>query len=160
MGYATILMVRTTQSRKTYRNEGRLDLEYSPLVLPSWGDEEGIAQVYLQSAIQLIRHGFLGLPPPPTPPPISPPSPATSPVPPPPPPQFSMENSVKLPLFKGLGNEDPDQFWFIVKAVWEAQGVIDDNMNKETLLSALQDCTLTRYIKYSNDNPNAGVEDI
>jgi len=71
-----------------------------------------------------------------------------------------MANSVKFPLFKGLGNEDLDQFWFIVKVVWEAQGVTDDNMKKETLVSALQDRMLTWYVKYSNDNPNAGVADI
>ena len=54
-----------------------------------------------------------------------------------------MENLVKLPLFKGLGNEDPDQFWFVMKVVWEAQGIMDDHMKKETLVSALQDCVLT-----------------
>ena len=67
---------------------------------------------------------------------------------------------MKLPLFKGLGNEDLDQFWFVVKVVWEAQGVKDDHMKKATLVSALNDRALTWYIKYSNDNPNAGVEDI
>ena len=71
-----------------------------------------------------------------------------------------MENSVRLPLFKGLGNEDLDQFWFIVKAVWEAQGITDDHMNKATSFSALQDRTLTWDIKYSNDNPNTGSTDI
>jgi len=34
-------------------------------------------------------------------------------------------------------NEDSDQFWFMVKAVWEAQGVMDENIKKETLVSAL-----------------------
>jgi len=71
-----------------------------------------------------------------------------------------MENKVKLPLFKGLGNEDLDQFWFVVRVVWEAQGVIDDHIKKETLVSALQDHALTWYIKYSNDNQNARVADI
>lgn len=71
-----------------------------------------------------------------------------------------MANWVKLPLFKGLGNEDPNQFWFIVKAKWEAQGIIDDNMKKVTLVSALQDLTLTWNMKYSNDNPDVRVADI
>jgi len=48
-----------------------------------------------------------------------------------------MENSVKLPLFKGLGNQDLDQFWFVVKVVWEAQGVTNDHMKKATLVSSL-----------------------
>lgn len=67
---------------------------------------------------------------------------------------------MKLPLFKGLGNEDHDQFWSIVRVVWEAQGVIDDNIKKETLVSALQDRALTWYIKYSSDNPNARITNI
>ena len=67
---------------------------------------------------------------------------------------------MKLPLFKGLGNGDPYQFWFIVRAVWEAQGVTDDHIKKATLVSALQDRALTWNIKYSRDNLNAGVADI
>jgi len=50
-----------------------------------------------------------------------------------------MANLVKLPLFKGFGNEDLDQFSFIVKVVWESHGITDDHMSKETLVSALQD---------------------
>jgi len=71
-----------------------------------------------------------------------------------------MANAIKLSLFKGVGNEDPYQFWFVVKDGWEAQGIVDDNIKKETLVSALQDHTLTWYIKHSNDNPNVGVMDI
>ena len=63
-------------------------------------------------------------------------------------------------VFKGVGNEDIDQFWFVVKVVWEAQGVMDDNINKETLVRTFQDHALTWYINHSNDNPNAGITDI
>jgi len=48
----------------------------------------------------------------------------------------------------------------MISVAWEAQGVIDDNIKKETLVSTLQDRMLTWYIKYPNDNPNAGVADI
>lgn len=48
----------------------------------------------------------------------------------------------------------------MIRAVWEAQGVIDDNIKKATLVTALQDRTLTWYIKHSNDNPNVGIMDI
>jgi len=54
-----------------------------------------------------------------------------------------MASTIKFPVFKGLGNEDLDQFWFVVKVVWELQGVTDDNIKKATLVSALQDRTLT-----------------
>jgi len=61
-------------------------------------------------------------------------------------------------VFKGVGNEDPDQFWFMIKAIWEAQGAKNDNVKKVMLVSTLQDCMLTWYIKHSNDNPNVGIE--
>ena len=48
----------------------------------------------------------------------------------------------------------------MVRAVWEAQGVMDDNIKKATLVSTLQDCALTWYIKNSNDHPNAGIAEI
>lgn len=153
-------MFGTTRSRKIYRNEGNKGPKYIPLISPLRRDEEAIVKVSLRSTIQLIRQGFPWIPPFPTPPLTSSPSPPTSPLPPPPPPRFSMENTVKFPLLKGLGNEDPYQFWFVVRAVWEAQGVTDDHIKKVTLVSALQDRALTWYIKYSNDNLNAGVADI
>jgi len=71
-----------------------------------------------------------------------------------------MANTLKLPLFKGLRNEDPDQLWFVVRDVWEAQGVTNDHIKKVTLVSVPQDRALTWYIKYSNDNLHAAVADI
>ena len=71
-----------------------------------------------------------------------------------------MVSVIKLPVFKGVGNEDLEQFWFVVRVVWEAQGVTGDNIKKVTLVSALQDHTLTGYIKHSNDHPNAGIAEI
>jgi len=44
--------------------------------------------------------------------------------------------------------------------VWEAQGVMDDNIKKATLVSAMQDRALIWYIKHSNDHPNVGIEEI
>jgi len=71
-----------------------------------------------------------------------------------------MASKIKFLVFKGSENEDPDQFWFMVKAVWEAQGATDDNINKATLVSALQDHALTCSINHSNDNINVGIMDI
>ena len=44
--------------------------------------------------------------------------------------------------------------------VWEVDGVIDDNIKKATVVSALQDCALTWYIKHLNDHPNVGITEI
>jgi len=63
-------------------------------------------------------------------------------------------------VFRRVGNEDPNQFWFMVRAVWEVQGLVDENMKNAMLVSALQDRTLTWYIKHSNDHPNKGITKI
>ena len=70
-----------------------------------------------------------------------------------------MENTVKLPVFKGFENEDPDQFWFITRAIWEVQGVTNDHIKNETLVGALQYHVLTWYIKYCFDNRLATLEE-
>ena len=92
-------MFGAMQSGRIYRNEGRIELETSRLISPPQGDEEGLVKVSLQSVIHLIRQRRWRIPPPPTPPLASPP-----------PPRFNMASTVKLHVFKGLGNEDPDQF--------------------------------------------------
>ena len=71
-----------------------------------------------------------------------------------------MASAIKLLVFRGVGNEGLDQFWFMVRAVWEAQCVLDDNIKKATLVNMFQDCALTWYIKHSNDHPNAGIAEI
>ena len=48
----------------------------------------------------------------------------------------------------------------MVRSVWEAQGVVDDNIKKATLIRALHDHALTWYIKHSNDHSNVGIADI
>jgi len=100
------------------------------LIRPPSSDDEGEAQASPQSIVQLIRRGFPWIPHPSTPPPPSPPQHTPSPTPLPSPPLVKMLNTMKLPVFKGLGSEDPDQFWFVAKAMWTAQQITDDNINK------------------------------
>lgn len=74
-----------------------------------------------------MSQGIVGITHPSTPPP-PPPSPQTpTPLPPPspspPPPLFNMENTMKIHVFKGVGTEDPKQFWFVVDTVWKAQWI-------------------------------------
>ena len=71
-----------------------------------------------------------------------------------------MASVIKFSVFRGVRNKDPDQFWFVVKVVWEAQGVVDDNIKKAMQVSTFQDRALTWYNKHSNDHPNAGITDI
>lgn len=93
-----------------------------------------------RSVVQLITQPIPRKSHPSTPPPPPPHTP--SPTPPPPPP-FNMENEMKISIFKGIGSEDPEQFWFIANAIWTTQQIIDDNIKKVQLVIALQDCTVT-----------------
>ncbi len=45
----------------------------------------------------------------------------------------------------------------MVRVVWEAQGIMDENIKKTMLVSVLQYCALRLYIKPSNDHPNLGI---
>lgn len=114
-----------------------------------------------ESAVRLIRECFPLIPPPPMPPPTSPTSnsstPTLTPNPNPPPPKVGMASTVQLSTFKGIVNEELVWFWFVIKYVWDAQSITDDSINKATLVSVLQDCALTWYMKYSSDHPNEGL---
>jgi len=48
----------------------------------------------------------------------------------------------------------------VIRSVWDAQGITDENIKKATLVSALQDCTLAWYIKYLIDHLNEGITTI
>jgi len=108
-------MFGATQSERYFRNGGRKGPGYSLLIEPPLSDDEGEVQASPLSAIQLIRQGFPRIPAPlpfsshpSTLPPSSPPPLTPFPIPLPPPPLFNMVNSIKLDVFKGIGNEDLD----------------------------------------------------
>lgn len=73
---------------------------------------------------------------------------------------MTIANVIQLPMFKGVGAEDLEQFWFVLTSVWNVQQVTDDNIKKSILVSTLQDRALTWYMKYSSINPMAGIMDI
>ena len=129
MGDAHTLMSETTWSRRVYN--GIEGLGNSPLISTPRASEEECAWVSPRSAVSLIGQRIPQLSSLLMPPLPSPSSPPTLPTPPPPNQQFSMASAIKLPVFRGVGNEDPDQFWFVVRAVWEAHGVTDDNIKNE-----------------------------
>ena len=39
-----------------------------------------------------------------------------------------MAANLKLPTFKGVGDEDMDMFWFFAKSVWMAQNITSDSV--------------------------------
>ena len=60
---------------------------------------------------------------------------------------------MKMPILKGLGTEDPNQFWFFADVVWKSQQITDDDLKKVQLVTGLQDKALGWYIKYSMTHP-------
>jgi len=62
---------------------------------------------------------------------------------------------MKMLVFKSAGTEDSKQFWFVVDDVWTTQEIIDNNMKKSQLVTALQDMALTWYIKFCTNRPRA-----
>ena len=71
-----------------------------------------------------------------------------------------MKSTIQLPVVKGVESEDPEQFWFLVTSVWNAHGIMNDNIRKDTLDNALQDWALTWHIKYSSNHPTVGTAEI
>lgn len=88
-------------SGKSFRKGLDTIVEYSP-VLEAFDREEEIKNLKtLQGAPKSIDEGTTGIPHPSSPPLSSPPP--RTPTPQPPHPLFSMMNTMKMPIFKGLG---------------------------------------------------------
>ena len=54
-----------------------------------------------------------------------------------------MTDDIKLPFFKGTGSEDPEQFWFLCKAVWTAKNILDQDVRRAQLVTYFRDRALT-----------------
>lgn len=70
-----------------------------------------------------------------------------------------MSNAMKLMIFKGIGSEDTNQFWFVVNAMWMEKQITNDNIKKAQLVTTLHDCALMWYIKYCSDHPMVTLEE-
>ena len=76
--------------------------------------------------------------------PVSSPPPTSSPPPSPPRPAMDhMHDDIKLLVFKGIGSEDPEQFWFLCEAVWTAKNITDQDTRREQLVTSFRDRALT-----------------
>ena len=61
-----------------------------------------------------------------------------------------VNDDIKLPIFKGTGSEDPEQFWFLCEAVWTAKNIMDQNTRRTQLVTSFRDRDLTWFMKFSN----------
>lgn len=71
-----------------------------------------------------------------------------------------MATHMKFPTFKGMGDEDMDQFWFVVGSVWTAQNVASYAVKRAQLSLAFEGRALDWYMGYIDQNANATIEDI
>ena len=55
---------------------------------------------------------------------------------------------MKFPTFKGVGDEDMDQFWFVDESVWTTQNVASDMVKRAQLSLAFKGRALDWYMEY------------
>ena len=61
-----------------------------------------------------------------------------------------MTDDIKLPVFKGTGSEDPEQFWFLCEAVWTAKNILDQDIRRAQLVTSFRDRALTWFMNFSS----------
>ena len=65
---------------------------------------------------------------------------------------------MKLPTFKGIGEEDPEQHWFLCEAIWTIKGIQDDNTKLVKLATTLRERALTWYMNYTSAIPRTLIQ--
>jgi hypothetical protein len=58
-----------------------------------------------------------------------------------------VDNTLRLPEFKGIGSEDPEQHLFICETIWTAKNVHDDGTKITQLATTFRGCALVWYMK-------------
>ena len=68
-----------------------------------------------------------------------------------------VHDDIKLPIFKGTGSEDPEQFLFLCEAMWTATNITDIDVRRAQLITSFRDRALTWFMKFdSTQNPVLG----
>ena len=71
-----------------------------------------------------------------------------------------MVANLKLPTFKGAGDEDMDRFWFVAESVWTTQNISSDSVKKAQLSLAFEERALDWYMGYIGRHANATMDEI
>ena len=66
-----------------------------------------------------------------------------------------MNDDIKLPVFKGTGSENPEQFWFLCEAVWTAKTITYQDTKRVQLVTSFRDRALTWFMKFSSTQNHA-----
>ena len=96
------------------------------------------------------------------PPATSPPRPRKGKNLPIPPPSLDsdMATHLKLPTFKGVGDEDMDRFWFVAVSSWTVQNVASDMVKRAQLSIVFEKRALDWYMWYIAHNGSPSIQDI
>lgn len=78
---------------------------------------------------------------------------------PPTPPEDDMAIHMKLPTFKGVGDEDMDRFWFVARLVWTAKNVVKNAVKRAHLSLAFEGRALDWYMGYIDQHANTIIEE-
>ena len=71
-----------------------------------------------------------------------------------------MATHMKLPTFKGVGDEDMDRFWFVTESVWTAQNVAIDVVKRRKLSFAFEGRALDWYMGYVGQHVDPSIQEI
>ena len=69
-----------------------------------------------------------------------------------------MTNDIKIPVFKGTGSEDPEQFWFLCEAVWTTKNITDQDTRRAQLVTSFREYALTWFMKFSSTQNHVLVD--
>jgi hypothetical protein len=58
-----------------------------------------------------------------------------------------VDNTLRLPEFKGVGSEDPEQHLFVCEIVWAAKNIQDEVVKIAQLATTFRGCALVWYMK-------------
>jgi hypothetical protein len=61
---------------------------------------------------------------------------------------ISMEDEIRLPIFRVYGSEDPNQHWFLCKIVWSIKQFNDEVVKRDQFSTTLRDRALSWYMKF------------
>ena len=66
-----------------------------------------------------------------------------------------LHDDIKLPVFKGIGSEDPKQLWFLCEAVWTAKNFIDQDTKRVQLVTSFRDRDVPWFMKFFSTQNHA-----
>jgi hypothetical protein len=58
-----------------------------------------------------------------------------------------VDNTLRLPEFKGVGSDDPEQHFFVCEIVWVAKNIQDEAVNIAQLATTFRGRALAWYMK-------------